>query len=289
MNAGCRVALVLMSAVFVVCGGAALAQQDEGPILRPNKPVAKPAEATVLVICDLACDWKLDGKPRGRIAAGDSAAAPLSLGQHLVAAATEDALDKVETEIEIKTSGQTIVRLALQPVRDARLKAGQQERDKAAQEQAARDEAAHLQEQRNLAAGQSRDGLALYNQKRYDEAKPLFQNACDGGEMAACNNLGLLYEFGLGVTQDFAQARALYRKACDGGQISACTSLGTFFYSGQGVLQDYAQAHALFQRACDAGDTGGCSNLGTLYTNGQGVAQDYAQARILYKKACDGG
>jgi len=126
----------------------AVAQQDEGPILRP-KPKPVPA-ATLLVICDLACTWKLDGKPRGEIAAGDSAIAPLSLGQHLVDAATQDGLDKVENEVEIKAAGQTLLRIALQPVRDARLKAEQQARDKADQEARDRDKAA--QEARDKAA-----------------------------------------------------------------------------------------------------------------------------------------
>jgi hypothetical protein len=117
--------------------------QEEGPILLPKpKPVVKPAapSATLLVICDLACNWKLDGKSRGRIGAGDSATVPVSLGQHLVAAATVDGLDKLENEIEIKIVGQTITHIALQPMREARLKADQDAKDKAARE--ARDKAA---------------------------------------------------------------------------------------------------------------------------------------------------
>ncbi len=148
-----------------------LAQKDEGPILRPNKP-AKPAESTVLVVCDLACDWKLDGEAKGRIDAGGSAKTVLSLGQHLVAAAAEDALDKIETEIEIRTSGQTIVRLALQPVRDARLKAEQQAKEKAEQDakekadQAVRDKAAREQrekeqKERDLTAREQASGVAV--------------------------------------------------------------------------------------------------------------------------------
>jgi serine/threonine protein kinase len=95
--------------------------------------------ATLLVLCDLACNWTLDGEAKGRIDAGNTATAPLSLGQHVVAAATQDGLDKVENEIEIKIGGQTIVHIALQPVSDARLKAEQEARDKV--EQAIRERA----------------------------------------------------------------------------------------------------------------------------------------------------
>jgi peptidylprolyl isomerase len=103
----------------------AVAQQDDGPVLRPKanpKPAVRTAGATLLVLCDLACNWKLDGRPQGRITPGNPVIAPVSLGQHLVDAATADGLDKVESEVAVSAVEQTIVHLALQPVRDARLK-----------------------------------------------------------------------------------------------------------------------------------------------------------------------
>jgi hypothetical protein len=106
----------------------ALAQHEEGPILLP-KP--KPAAATLLVICDLACNWTLDGVAKGRIEAGGSAKVKVEFGQHLVAAATEDGLDKAEKELNIKAAGLTLARLELAPVRNARIKAEQEARDKA--------------------------------------------------------------------------------------------------------------------------------------------------------------
>jgi hypothetical protein len=109
---------------FAAVPGAA--QQDEGPILRPRAPAAaKPTGATLLVLCDLACDWKLDGKTQGRIDAGGSARAKVDLGQHLVVAVTDDGLDQIKEMSEVKTTGQTVVNLELKPVRDARIKAAQ--------------------------------------------------------------------------------------------------------------------------------------------------------------------
>jgi hypothetical protein len=107
--AGWVLALVIGAAVLP-----ALSQQDEGPILRPRVQPAKPASPTLLVFCDLACNWKLDGESKGRI--------------------EEDGLDMVENETEIKTAGQTIMHLALQSVRDARVKADQEARDKVERE-----------------------------------------------------------------------------------------------------------------------------------------------------------
>ena len=129
----------------------------------------------------------------------------------------------------------------------------------------------------------------LILQKRYSEAKPLAEQACDGGAADGCDNLGLLYEHGWGVSRDYAQARSFYEKACDGGSAIGCSNLGVLNENGLGVARDYAQAASLFKKACDSGSAYGCGNLGWMYQNGRGVAQDYGQAASLYEKACDGG
>ncbi|MGD0683043.1 MAG: DUF1566 domain-containing protein [Terracidiphilus sp.] len=133
--AGWALAAALTVAALTACA------QEEGPILLPKpKPVAKPAGPTLLVTCDLACNWKLDGKLRGPIVAGDSATASVSLGQHVVVAVTTDGLDKMEKKLDIVAAKPTLVRIDLTPVRDARLKteqeakAEQDARDKAQQE-----------------------------------------------------------------------------------------------------------------------------------------------------------
>jgi tetratricopeptide (TPR) repeat protein len=135
---------------FALCVGTVAAQQDEGPVLKPkSKP--KPSSATILVVCDLDCTWRLDGEAMGNLAAGSSKKVAVSLGQHLLDAFIMYGPDKAEREIEIKTATQTIVRLELQPIRDARLKSEQATREKAAQEQAARDQIAREQTAREQA------------------------------------------------------------------------------------------------------------------------------------------
>jgi len=144
----------LVAAMVVVVPG--MAQQEEGPILRPKKPIAKPvsptakpASPTLLVICDLACNWTLDSAAQGRIEAGGSAKVKGELGQHVVAAATEDVLDKDEKELDIKAGGQTIVHIALRPFRDERLKAEQEAKDKAVRQQ--QEQATEEQERERIA------------------------------------------------------------------------------------------------------------------------------------------
>lgn len=130
---------------------------------------------------------------------------------------------------------------------------------------------------------------AFYDQKRYSDAKPLFDQACTGGNADACFHLGKMYGEGFGVQQDYTQALPLYSKACEKGNAKGCNNLGVLYAGGHGVAQDYSRASALYTRACDAGDPMGCGNLGNSYASGKGVTQDYPQAIALFTKACDAG
>lgn len=315
-----RLGTIALWALIAATAGAAApghALQDQA---HPRPPSARPISPTLVVRCDLACDWKLDGEPKGQIKAGAYARVRVEPGQHAVEAVTEDGADQVDLTSDVAEKGQTEVVVKLQPVRDDRLaaeqaakdKADQEARDRAAAEQAAKDkadleareaaaqekdardkaaqqEAARLQELRDNAGSRFNQGQRLYNEKSYDEAKPLLEKACEGGSMYGCTSLGKLYQNGLGVTQDYAQALTLYQKACDGGNMGACYSLGSLYQNGWGVTQDYAQAGTLYQKACDDGNLGGCYALGALYEVGRGETQDYVQAGTLFKKACGGG
>jgi hypothetical protein len=123
-----RVQAWTLIAVLIVSVEAGLAYQDDGPILKPKRSPAPAAGATLLVICDLTCNWKLDGDDMEGLAAGTTKKVAVSIGQHLLNAYTQDGLDKIENQIEIKGRGQVIVRLELQAARVARLKAEEAEK-----------------------------------------------------------------------------------------------------------------------------------------------------------------
>jgi len=239
--------------------------------------------ASLLVICDLACNWKLDGKEQGRIEAGGSAKAKVVLGQHIVQAVTEDGADRVKQFSEVKASGQTVASIELQPVRDARLKAEQAAQEQAAREQVARkiqppldpNVASEIQAEVQQADAAERDmaeneqaekwtsnGDALSHKDRYAEALPYYQKACDDGKAVACNRLGLIYGGRhTGVAHDEARAAALFKKACDGGEALGCNNLATDYQYGIGVPKDAAKARELLQKSCRMGSQQGCDWL----------------------------
>jgi TPR repeat protein len=130
---------------------------------------------------------------------------------------------------------------------------------------------------------------ALYDQKRYEEAAPLYERSCRKGEAGDCNRLGYMYDMGQGVAKDDSQAAPYFTKACDGGFAMGCDNLGLLYYKGQGVTQDYFKAATLYQKACNNNRASGCRSLGLLYEDGQGVAKDILRANALYLQACDAG
>jgi tetratricopeptide (TPR) repeat protein len=68
---------------------------------------------------------------------------------------------------------------------------------------------------------------------------------------------------------------------------NAMYNLGLHYDRGQGVAQDYAKAREWYEKAADKGDAYAMYNLGRHYEKGLGVAQDYAKAREWYEKAAD--
>ena len=115
------------------------------------------------------------------------------------------------------------------------------------------------------------------------------QAAANSGDAVAEFELGVLYDNGQGVPQDYGQAEAWYRKAAEQGYADAQSNLGVMYDNGQGVPQDYVQAASWYRKAADQGNADAQTNLGALYDNGQGVPQDYAQAASWYRMAADQG
>lgn len=68
------------------------------------------------------------------------------------------------------------------------------------------------------------------------------------------NNIGALYEGGLGVQQDSTQAARWYQLASDGGLARAQYQLALLYLSGQGVKRDAMRAGELMRAAAGGGD-----------------------------------
>jgi TPR repeat protein len=70
----------------------------------------------------------------------------------------------------------------------------------------------------------------------------------------AQNNLGYLYENGLGVTRDYAEAARWYQLAADSGYARAQFHLGVLYAEGLGLPLNKPKGRALIEQASRSGD-----------------------------------
>ena len=130
----------------------------------------------------------------------------------------------------------------------------------------------------------------LLEANQFSEALALFQLSASTGNSEALYWVGLIYNNGWGVSQNYTQAISWYRKAAEAGNAKAMTNLGVMYEKGHGLRMDLTQAVRWYQKAADADDENGMNNLGVMYENGSGgLPQDDIQAISWYRKAADRG
>ena len=79
------------------------------------------------------------------------------------------------------------------------------------------------------------------------------------GLPAAQNYLGLMYDIGQGVPQDYKAAVKWHSLAAEQGLADAQTNLGVMYGKVDGVIQDNVYAHMWFNIAASSGDSKGAS------------------------------
>ena len=132
-------------------------------------------------------------------------------------------------------------------------------------------------------------GQEAYSKKDHKEAFRYFTEAAQEGNAEAEFNLGVMYDLGQGVGQDYGKAAEWYRKAAEQGNPQAQINLGAAYYSGEGVGQDHAKAVECYRKAAEQGNAGAQYTLGRMYHLGQGVGQDYGKSVEWYRKAAEQG
>jgi uncharacterized protein len=147
-----------------------------------------------------------------------------------------------------------------------------------------------------------------------------YQYACDHSVVEACNNLGVIYSQGSGVSQDHKRAVELYRLGCEGfmggvqvkttpsetwnqtqqqmaetrfgSSENACYNLAEKLQSGEGAPMDLDRAAALYQRACAKDNGDACFALAKLYEadlgqpEGEGLRMLTAACEQRHPGAC---
>jgi TPR repeat protein len=98
------------------------------------------------------------------------------------------------------------------------------------------------------------------------------RTACDAGDALHCHNLGMDYESGNGVREDWPRAAYFYDRACAAGHEESCEWLERLVRRAR--------------RGCRKGEARRCLGIGALHEMGLGVPQELLQATLLYQRAC---
>lgn len=130
------------------------------------------------------------------------------------------------------------------------------------------------------------------------------------GDASAQYSLGIFYEKGVGVEQNFNTAATFYQHAADQNHATALNNLARLYVEGNGVTQNFAKAVELYEKAiersniatltntaltnliqlCQRAGTKEASylcNLGVRYWEGLGVEQSTANALTLMTAAAE--
>jgi TPR repeat protein len=105
------------------------------------------------------------------------------------------------------------------------------------------------------ASGQDlQKGVEAYERGDVAAALREWRPLAEQGDATAQHILGVMYDFGLSVPQDYAEAMKWYRLAAEQGFAAAQYNIGLMYENGQGVLQDNVQAHMWFSLAAMQSD-----------------------------------
>lgn len=103
----------------------------------------------------------------------------------------------------------------------------------------------------NSKADALNEGFVKLADGKFAEAVELWTPLARSGDKVAQASLGLLYQTGQGVPQDFSQANHLLAASARQGYVFAFTALGNSFHEGLGVKKDLKIAMAWFLLAMD--------------------------------------
>jgi TPR repeat protein len=132
-------------------------------------------------------------------------------------------------------------------------------------------------------------GLAAAQSGDFQTALKEWVPLAEQGDADAQVNLGLMYNLGNGVPQDYGEALKWYSLSALQGNADAQTYVGFMFYLGEGVPQDLAEAGKWLRLAADQGNARAQSRLGQMYEFGDGVLQNNVTAHMWYNIASANG
>lgn len=131
------------------------------------------------------------------------------------------------------------------------------------------------------------EALNAYQQGKIQQAIDIWTNLAEAGDVRSQYNLGVLYDAGEVVPQNYWEAAMWFQKAAEQGFADAQFNLSIMYAAGQGVASDMQQSLYWQHQAATQGHPDACYNLAKTLTEGKDVVKDLEQAFFWYEKAAD--
>jgi TPR repeat protein len=132
-------------------------------------------------------------------------------------------------------------------------------------------------------------GLTAYESGDFATALREWKPLAKQGYAPAQSNLGVMYENGLGVPQDYKAAVRWYTLATEQGNAIAQYNLGGMYDKGRRGSQDDKATVKWLKLAAEQGSAIAQYNLAVMYTFGKGVIKDYVYAYMWGNIAATNG
>jgi TPR repeat protein len=97
--------------------------------------------------------------------------------------------------------------------------------------------------------------------------------------------VGIIYEYGIGVPQDFTKALSYYRRAAEQRYLESMYHLALLYVYGRGTEIQLLRGLSLFEAGCEANHAPSCHYMGIMKTYGYGTAVDYQEAALWFEKS----
>ncbi len=120
---------------------------------------------------------------------------------------------------------------------------------------------------------------------RTDDTRTL----AEAGDPAAQYELGVMYQNGEGVPQNYSKAVKWFRMAAEQGDSNAQYSLGLKYSVGHGVPQNYPEAAKWHRKSAEQGCSAAQLSLARMYDRGNGVRQNELLAYMWSNLAANRG
>ena len=132
-------------------------------------------------------------------------------------------------------------------------------------------------------------GLQAFAEGRFAEALEDWRQAAAAGDSRAALFTGVMYDTGLGTTQDYGTALSWYRAAAAAGSAPGAFNAGVMFDAGLGVARDPAEAAKWYAQSAAMGFGRAAYALALMYESGSDIPRDTARAVSLFREAAAHG